>query len=648
MKPMRSVSHSFLVVIFALAASIIQAAEPDPNPPKQGAALLKTDLMGVFAHPDDETGLAATVAYYALGEDKVVAHVYATRGEGGGNMVGTQAGTSLGVLREAELRHCLKTLGVRYCYFLDEVDWAYTESLDATLRKWGHDACLGRLVRLFRCLRPEVVVTMNPAPSPGQHGQHQAAGVLATEAFDAAADPARFPEQLSKEGLSVWQVRKLYYRGASGTTIATIQTTGALPDGKTPAEIAAQALSNHRSQAFGNFGDSPWMRRPQTFTLVKSVVPFVETESDLFRGLPLPPATAPPTRLFPALPPEPEFSIRFVPRPAISRYQDWVRTERIGQVASQLPADVPVVAGEPNTVRLEVFNRSAKTASGRIEVGAPEGWTVAPSQIPYDVAAGGRSECRVKVRPPENASRDVELLATAHPRGGSSEGKARAGARAHPVPKLVVRRLRTAPSLDGTDAGWSEVPVEKITPEQRVQGTVTDEADSSARFRLGYDRDTLYVDVEVKDEKVVSNIAPNDIRGHWRSDSVEICFDPQAGSEDTLGCFKVGIFPFDTTGRVRGARDADAHQGPVEETAPGTRLVSKRTSDGYRIQAAIPFSEIGISPARGRRLGFNLIVYDGDKADAAPGENINESRIAWSPRSGVQGQPEDWGRIDLE
>src|SRR5437762_13382105 len=90
---------------------------------KQGAELLKTDILGVFAHPDDETGMSATLCYYALGKSNVVATVYCTRGEGGGNMVGTQAGAALAILREAELRQCLAQLGIRYCYFLDQLDW---------------------------------------------------------------------------------------------------------------------------------------------------------------------------------------------------------------------------------------------------------------------------------------------------------------------------------------------------------------------------------------------------------------------------------------------------------------------------------------------------------------------------------------------
>src|SRR5206468_7270500 len=141
-----------------------------------------------------------------------------------------------------------------------------------------------------------------------------------------------------------------------------------------------------------------------------------------------------------------------------------------------------------------------------------------------------------------------------------------------------------------------------IAPTNLFQGKVTDETDSSALFRLAHDGSTLFVDVQVKDDIVVTNIAPNDIKGHWRSDSVEICLDPVGGAEDTMGCFKLGIFPFDSTGRIRAARDADANQGPVEETAPRTRLFSRRTPDGYRIQAAIPFSEIGVRPLEHPRL----------------------------------------------
>jgi LmbE family N-acetylglucosaminyl deacetylase len=619
-------------------------AEGDQLPARQGADLLKTDIMGVFAHPDDETGMIATLARYSHGEAKVVANIYCTRGEGGGNMVGTQGGAALGILREAELRDCLSRAGVRYCYFLDQLDWAYTESVAATLRKWGQEETLRRLVRHVRALRPDVILTMNPAPMPGQHGHHQAAGLLATEAFDAAADPLRFTEQLSKEGLAVWQVRKLYYGGGSGEFVATITTTNLLPNGKTPGDVAAEALVHHRSQAFGNFGNSPWLRRPQVFTLVKSAVPYRGGETDLLLGQPW--AGADLKRQPIGQPPEPTgpIELRFVPRPAVANYRAWVAAQGIGHVAARLEADIPVVVGESTPVKLELANRSSERLSGEVRFSGTDGWRITPEVKPYQLGAGRTETLAVSVTAPAGLLSDGEIRASIRAR----DGEPHARARLHPVPRVKVPRVREALTLGGTAGGWDRAVAGSISPTNLVQGKVAGEADSSAQFRLAHDGKTLFVEVDVTDDQIVSNIEPNDIKGHWRSDSVEICLDPVGGAEDTMGCYKVGIFPFDTQGKVRAARDADAQQGLVEETAPKTRLTSRRTAGGYVIQAAIPFDEIGGRGAAGRRLGFNIIVYDGDKAGAAPGENINKSRIAWSPRSGVQGRPEDWGRIDLE
>ncbi|MBN9693007.1 MAG: PIG-L family deacetylase [Verrucomicrobia bacterium] len=631
---MRGLCWKLFLGVFGLVVGIFaQTSEPP-----QGAALLKVDLMGVFAHPDDETGAAGTLAAYALGRGKVVANVYCTRGEGGGNMVGTQSGRALGVLREAELRDCLHLLGVRYCYFLDQADFAYTESLAITLEKWGHEETLRRLVRLVRALRPEVMVTMNPAPNPGQHGNHQAAGLLAIEAFDAAADPSRFPEQLKDEGLSPWQVRKLYYGGPAGTG-ATIEVNQPLADGRSPGQIAGVALSQHRSQGFGGFVNSPWLRRPQNWTLVKSVVPFATDEVDLFRGLPVEdsvkPVNAPAVADTVA-----ESGVRFVARPAVEFYQAWVQEQGIRHVAQAFAPDVPVVAGETNVVYLDL--PTAASVPGVSEWTVPEGWKVEVGSAAVSGATTGFQRWPIRVIPPVGRPADAELSV----RVAALVPPVNAAVRLHPVPRLTASRV--TPPLELTrqdeDPRWKALQVHSIRPQDTWQGTVTNAADSSAEFRLAVDDSTLWVEVRVHDDVVVSNIAPNDIKGHWRSDSVELCLDPNPGSGHTLGCYKVGIFPFDSAGHVRGARDADARPGLVEETAPGTRLISWKTADGYALRVAIPRSELG---ATGARLGFNVLVYDGDKADAAPGENINRSRLAWAPRSGVQGRPEDWGRLDL-
>lgn len=638
----RMESSWFILVCFGLLVGGAQSRGEDA--PAQGAALIKTDLLGVFAHPDDETGVAATMAGYALGQRKVVSHVYATRGEGGGNMVGTQSGPALGILREAELRRCLSVLGVQYCFFLDQTDFFYTESSGATLRKWDYPDALRRLVRLVRALRPEVIVTMNPAPNPGQHGHHQTAGILATEAFVAAADPTRYPEQLADEGLTVWQPRKLFYGGAQGKDVVTITTTTPLPDGRVPADAAALALSEHRSQAFGGMVRSPWLRRPQVFTLVKSAVPPAAGETDLFGGLPI----SEPVTLFDFPKPGTRPELVFRPRPAIARYLDWARQQDIDHLTSAFPADVPLVAGEENVVVLEVAPRSLEQVKRSLKLELPVGWRQGRPRLLDGARSNDAADTRLLAvdleLPDADAPADEQIVAEAQ----TADGQVQATARAHVVPRARIPGTRRGPRLGQDTQLWDTAARLVIGTNRIWQGRVDSPSDCSAEARLLHDGRRLYVQVTVRDEQVVSNIEPNDIRGHWRSDSVEICVDPAAGAEDTTGCFKIGIFPFDTTGQVRAARDADANQGPVEMTAPGLEVKSERTSDGYRIEASIPYD---VLVARGKfpsRLGFNVLIYDGDKTDAAPGENINECRLAWSPRAGVQGRPEDWGRVELE
>jgi len=627
-----------IALLFLLCNAMPRAAE-------QGAALLKADLMGVFAHPDDETGAAGTLASYALGHGLRVANVYCTRGEGGGNMVGTQSGAALGLLRERELRQCLEVLGVQQCFFLDRTDFAYTESLSVTLETWGHEETLGRLVRLIRALRPEIILTMNPAPNPGQHGNHQAAGVLAIEAFDAAADPLRFPEQLHDEGLSVWRPRKLYYGGPAGTG-ATVDLTVPLGNGRTAADIAGEALAHHRSQGFGGFVNSPWLRHPQHWTLVQSVVPFATDEQDLRRGLPVEGLTPPRIPSDDPAASAPAAGIVFQPRPAVGWYEQWTRSRGIAALAARFAPDLPVAAGEANVLNVSVPEPEASGDSLKVTFEVPEGWRVEPREV--DIPARRKPDARWKVRvmPPASAEADVEIRAVATVRGQEIRGTARL----HPVPTLRIPRVRQPlPISDQEDARWTSLPDHRIAESRTWQGTVTHAADLSGTFRVAHDGRSLFVEVRVNDDRVVSNIEPDDIKGHWRSDSVELCLDPSAGAEHTLGAFKLGVFPFDRGGHVRAARDADARPGLVEETSPDTRLASWRTPDGYAIRASIPLPDIGIArKTPGHRLGFNVLIYDGDKADAAPGENINRSRLAWSPRPGVQGRPEDWGRAVLE
>lgn len=610
--------------------------------PKQGAELLKVDVLAVLAHPDDETGMATALASLALSGEAVVANVYCTRGEGGGNMVGTQWGPALGILREAELRDCLEGLGVRYCFFLDQRDWAYTESMAATLRAWDEERALERLVRYYRSLRPDVVLTMDPTPNPGQHGHHQSAAILATKAFAAAADPDRFPEQLQREGLTVWQPRKLYSTGSFnefGVRVSGTQTIS----GKAVASIVGEALSQHRSQGFGRMRGAAWLGRPRWFSLMKSVTPFKE-ETSFFDGLPV-------TGLTPMLqipPVENEtaeedgaWRARLVPRPAITRYESWVKEAELAHIAREFLPDVPVRENEWNDVLIEVTNPGSEAEMGLLRLAGPSELQWQQSEI-RQAFPPGVTQWPSRVMPSSGGDHEMTVSLRVGQRTFTTKG------RFHTVPTAVIPRLRSVPSIGAQEEEWSSVTSLKIGSSQRIQGTVDGAGDSRAEVRVGYTDELLAVDVRVWDDVIVSNIASNDIRGHWRSDSVEICVDPRGGSEDTFNCYKIGIFPFVNGGGARAARDADARQGPIEETAPGTRVSSHRLSDGYRILALIPWEEADLVPQSKETFGFNVIVYDGDQADAAMGENINQSRIAWAARSGVQGRPEDWGRLHFD
>jgi LmbE family N-acetylglucosaminyl deacetylase len=216
-----------VVAICAAFASVGRAREqgaPDAKAPvvtelREPDARYKADILLVVAHPDDE-GAATAYLARAIDEGKRVAVVYGTRGGNGGNEVGTEQASSLAVIREIEARRANATLGITNVWFLDGKDTAGQDVL-VSLANWQHGAALEQLVRLMRLTRPEVVLTFLPGTFIGEdHGDHQAAGVVATEAFDLAGDPTVFPNQVAEplkrleaylEGLRQWQPKKIYY-----------------------------------------------------------------------------------------------------------------------------------------------------------------------------------------------------------------------------------------------------------------------------------------------------------------------------------------------------------------------------------------------------------------------------------------------------
>src|SRR6201988_1849843 len=209
---------TMFVFALLLAPLTDRAQEAKPLPPADER--LKADILLVVAHPDDEGGATPYLARAIYDEHKKVAVVFTTRGGSGGNDYSREHGPALADIREQEARAACAKLGITNVWFLDGKDTASQNALNS-LANWGHGANLEALVRIVRLTRPEVMISWLPGVFIGEnHGDHQASGGLATEAFDLASDAAAFPSQASgatkrleqyRENLTPWQPKKLYF-----------------------------------------------------------------------------------------------------------------------------------------------------------------------------------------------------------------------------------------------------------------------------------------------------------------------------------------------------------------------------------------------------------------------------------------------------
>jgi len=196
--------------------SLLYQGVPAELPQDQGTAGLRLQLlrlgttarlMQVVAHPDDEDGGLLTLQARGRGVSTLLMTL--NRGEGGQNKVGSNLSDVLGVLRAEELLASDQYYGVQE-RFSRVADFGFSKNADETFAKWGgHDVALGDIVRVIRTFRPDVLVARFSGTERDGHGNHQASSILAKEAFRAAADPKRFPEQIA-QGLAPWQVKKFY------------------------------------------------------------------------------------------------------------------------------------------------------------------------------------------------------------------------------------------------------------------------------------------------------------------------------------------------------------------------------------------------------------------------------------------------------
>lgn len=181
----------------------------------------KIDVMGEWAHPDDDVGIIGPCGVWHQRYGTRCGVIQATRGEAGGNATGSESGTDLGLRRENEDRVAHDRSGTVDMFYLDRVDFFYNQSAPLTEKLWKHRETLRRATRIVRTTQPDVFIGWTPTLDAG-HGNHQEAGRLIWEAMQAAADPDMFPEQLRGAGaLSTWQVKKIYSGGSTDGTGGT-------------------------------------------------------------------------------------------------------------------------------------------------------------------------------------------------------------------------------------------------------------------------------------------------------------------------------------------------------------------------------------------------------------------------------------------
>ncbi len=254
----------FLLLVTLTAPTSARVKSSIPDATHLQLLIKKLAVVGsalyVGAHPDDEN--TAVLAHLSLGRLVRTGYLALNRGEGGQNLIGTEQGDLLGVIRTQELL-AARQIDHAEQYFTRAVDFGFSKSAEESLHFWGKEDVLSDVVWVFRVFRPDVVITR--FPSEGEtHGHHVASGILAEEAFHAAGDPNRFADQLKY--VSVWKPKRiLWNRYSWGNQPITEEEKAKLAEmeigeynpllGKSYTEIAGVSRSMHKSQGFGDSED---------------------------------------------------------------------------------------------------------------------------------------------------------------------------------------------------------------------------------------------------------------------------------------------------------------------------------------------------------------------------------------------------------
>ncbi len=429
--------------LFLLALPLVAAGQTLQQ--LQGAdERYKTDILVVVAHPDDEGAVTPYLARAIYDLHKRVAVVYGTRGGSGGNDYRDEHGPALADVREIEARQACAALGISHVWFLGGKDTASQNVLNS-LANWGHGENLEALVRIVRLTRPEVIITWLPGVFVGEnHGDHQASGVLATEAFDLAADPTVFPAQVAGaskrlepylENLAPWQTKKIYYFSdaenekqfaGSGPaySVRDISPSQKKPYWRMAIDAAKphltqfpddiQRLSSMTDEQLDKMMSDPkagWWTDPATLIFGKSAIRATATD-DVFSGI------QPGTGLNASTAKE-----RDTREPAAETNGVTLRLAgiwlyynhfRIAHGLTNLPAanlpEIGIKAGSTLSIPLQIAHDDRGTLEVTSKVVAPAGWKVTAGEGTLLLPAEKITNVRVEIETPELSKDDLKKL----------------------------------------------------------------------------------------------------------------------------------------------------------------------------------------------------------------------------------------------
>lgn len=249
----------FLICILFLSTYVLSQSQKALTSSEILLQLKKINVLGsvlyIGAHPDDENN--PLLPYLANEKLYRTAYLSITRGDGGQNLIGDEQGVELGLIRTYELLAARKVDGAEQ-YFTRAYEFGYSKSSEEALRIWDREKILADVVWVIRQYQPDIIVKRFPPDARAGHGHHTASAILADEAYSAAADPKRFPEQF-KYGVKPWQAKRVLWNGFNfGGTNTTGEDQLKIDIGgfnsllgKSYGEMGGEARTMHKSQGEG-------------------------------------------------------------------------------------------------------------------------------------------------------------------------------------------------------------------------------------------------------------------------------------------------------------------------------------------------------------------------------------------------------------